>query len=115
MEEKSKAVLTASNIILRFGGVKALAEVGFQVYRGEILALIGPNGAGKTCLLNCINGFYRPDPGGSILYRGAQLCGMKTYDIARLGIARVFQIISSAFSSSSSCFRSAFRFFLSNR
>ena len=91
MEEKSKAVLTASNISLRFGGVKALAEVGFQVCQGEILALIGPNGAGKTCLLNCINGFYRPDPGGSILYQGAQLCGMKTYDIARLGIARVFQ------------------------
>jgi len=91
MEEKSKAVLTASNISLRFGGVKALAEVGFQVCQGEILALIGPNGAGKTCLLNCINGFYLPDPGGSILYQGAQLCGMKTYDIARLGIARVFQ------------------------
>ncbi|MFC1824840.1 ABC transporter ATP-binding protein [Thermodesulfobacteriota bacterium] len=84
-------VLKASNINLSFGGVEALHQVGFEAYEGEILAIIGPNGAGKTCLLNCINGFYRAEPGASIIYRDRELYGMKTYDIAKLGIARVFQ------------------------
>jgi branched-chain amino acid transport system ATP-binding protein len=80
-----------SNISLHFGGVMALTDVTFEVYEGEILAIIGPNGAGKTSILNCINGFYRPDPGGSILYKNQELVGKKTHEITRLGIARVFQ------------------------
>jgi len=68
-----------SNISLHFGGVMALTDVTFEVYEGEILAIIGPNGAGKTSILNCINGFYRPDPGGSILYKNQELVGKKTY------------------------------------
>ena len=56
-------VLKASNINLSFGGVEALHQVDFEACEGEILAVIGPNGAGKTCLLNCINGFYRAEPG----------------------------------------------------
>ena len=91
MPDDNKAVLRVSNINISFGGVKALMEVSFEVYEGEILAIIGPNGAGKTTMLNCINCFYRADPGGSIVYRGRQLMGMKTHEIARLGVARVFQ------------------------
>jgi branched-chain amino acid transport system ATP-binding protein len=91
MPDDSKAVLRVSNINVSFGGVQALFAVSFEVYEGEILAIIGPNGAGKTTMLNCINGFYRADSGGSILYRDRQLMGMKTHQIARLGIARVFQ------------------------
>jgi branched-chain amino acid transport system ATP-binding protein len=91
MPDGNEVVLRVSNINISFGGVKALSEVGFEVYEGEILAIIGPNGAGKTTMLNCINGFYHADPGGSILYRDRELLGMKTYEIARLGVARVFQ------------------------
>lgn len=86
-----KAILAGSNINLRFGGVKALTNVDFEVTPGEIMAIIGPNGAGKTCLLNCINGFYHAEPGGALRYNGQELLGMKTHNIAKLGIGRVFQ------------------------
>jgi len=91
MVSQSELILSVNEITLTFGGVKALEEISFDVYKGEILAIIGPNGAGKSSLLNCINGFYLPDPNGSISYRGRQLIGEKTYNIAKLGIARVFQ------------------------
>ncbi len=90
MKEDKKIVLKVSDIDLTFGGVQALESVSFNIHDGEILAIIGPNGAGKTCILNCINGFYRPD-NGSVLYKNQELVGEKVYDIARLGIARVFQ------------------------
>ncbi|MBM3172108.1 MAG: ATP-binding cassette domain-containing protein, partial [Chloroflexi bacterium] len=54
------AKLRIEDVSLSFGGLQALADINVQVKEGEILAIIGPNGAGKTCLLNCINGFYRP-------------------------------------------------------
>ena len=89
--EKKKVLLKASDINLHFGGVKALSGVDFEVHEGEIMAIIGPNGAGKTCLLNCINGFYQAASGGSIRYKGRELLGMATHDIAKLGVGRVFQ------------------------
>jgi len=91
MKEQRKAALKVSNISLSFGGLQALLGVSFEAHEGEILAIIGPNGAGKTSMLNCMNGFYRADPGGSITYKGKELTVMKTHDIARLGVARVFQ------------------------
>ncbi|TFG90180.1 MAG: ATP-binding cassette domain-containing protein, partial [Syntrophobacterales bacterium] len=89
--ERKKVILTASNISLRFGGVKALTNVDFEVREGEIMAIIGPNGAGKTCLLNCINGFYHAEPGGSFRYKDQEILGMRTHEIAKLGVSRVFQ------------------------
>ncbi len=73
-----------------FGGVMALAGVGFQVPEGLIYAVIGPNGAGKTTLFNNLCGFYRPSA-GSIRFNGYELCGLSTHRIAALGIARTFQ------------------------
>jgi branched-chain amino acid transport system ATP-binding protein len=52
--------LHVNHISLSFGGIKALHDIDFKVYEGEILAVIGPNGAGKTSLINSINGFYQP-------------------------------------------------------
>ena len=51
------------NLALSFGGVEALKGISIDIRNNEILAIIGPNGAGKTCVLNCINGFYKPQKG----------------------------------------------------
>ena len=86
------AKIIAKNLVLNFGGVNALNDVSFELKEGEILAIIGPNGAGKTCVLNCINGFYRPQS-GNIIFEGYDLTKMKPHKIAKLGLARTFQNI----------------------
>jgi branched-chain amino acid transport system ATP-binding protein len=77
---------------LWFGGVKALTDINLEIKRNEILAIIGPNGAGKTCLLNCINGFYKPQK-GQITFENNQITKLRSDQIARKGIARTFQNI----------------------
>src|SRR5207245_4142362 len=56
-------VLRVEDLHLRFHGIQAIAGVEFVLAPREILGIIGPNGAGKTSVLNCINGFYRPQRG----------------------------------------------------
>ena len=56
-------ILKVDNISLRFGGVKALTDISFDVREHEIRAIIGPNGAGKSSMLNVINGVYTPQEG----------------------------------------------------
>ena len=85
-------ILEVRRLRLDFGGVRALNEVDIDVRRKEILAVIGPNGAGKTCLLNCINGFYRPQA-GTIIFRGRDITHLPAHRIAKLRIARTFQNI----------------------
>lgn len=80
------------DLSLSFGGVRALIDISLDIKEGEILAIIGPNGAGKTCLLNCINGFYKPQK-GEIYYEGQKITRMRPDKIAQLGIARTFQNI----------------------
>lgn len=80
------------DLCLSFGGVRALSNVSLDVHDGEILAIIGPNGAGKTCLLNCINGFYKPQS-GEIRYEGQNLARIRPDRAAQLGLARTFQNI----------------------
>jgi branched-chain amino acid transport system ATP-binding protein len=83
-------LLKVDNVSLRFGGVKAITDVSFDIKKGEIRAIIGPNGAGKTSMLNVINGFYHPQD-GTITYKGATRAKMKPYVAASQGIARTFQ------------------------
>jgi branched-chain amino acid transport system ATP-binding protein len=87
---KGDALLAVENVSLGFGGVKALADVSFDIRKGEIRAIIGPNGAGKTSMLNCINGFYHPTD-GSITFKGERRPKMRPHVAARGGIARTFQ------------------------
>ena len=87
-----KFVASVKDINLNFGRVQALDGVSINIRDGEVLAIIGPNGAGKTSLLNCINGFYRPQT-GDIYFDGQRITQMSTYHIAQLGIARTFQNI----------------------
>lgn len=82
--------LRCEDIHLSFGGVKALSGVSVDILRDEIFAIIGPNGAGKTCLLNCINGFYKPQRGRVIL-EGIDITHTPPHRRAALGIARTFQ------------------------
>ena len=92
METDSKVILRIDNLSLSFGGVTALNRVSVDVCDNEILAIIGPNGAGKTALLNCINGFYKPQE-GEIYYDGQRITRMRPDKLAKLGIARTFQNI----------------------
>ncbi len=80
------------NIDLAFGGTKAITDISFTVYIGEICAVIGPNGAGKSSMLNVINGVYTPQK-GSITFEGRKFAKMKSHSAAKMGIGRTFQNI----------------------
>jgi branched-chain amino acid transport system ATP-binding protein len=88
--EGNGPLLSASDIHLSFGGVKALDGVSLRVKKAEVLSLIGPNGAGKTCLINCITGYYRPHR-GTITVGSRDITRLSPYRISRLGISRTFQ------------------------
>ena len=84
-------LLQVSHLGKRFGGVQAVADVGFALRAGEVLALIGPNGAGKTTTFNMLSGQLKADT-GSVQLKGAELVGKPPRDIWRLGVGRTFQI-----------------------
>jgi branched-chain amino acid transport system ATP-binding protein len=86
------ALLSVTDLSVRFGGLTALDAVSFEIRRGEILGLIGPNGAGKTTCFNAITGVYRPSA-GSVVFDGTTLGRRKRHEITQLGIARTFQNI----------------------
>jgi len=86
------ALLQASAVSKRFGGVQALTEVSFAIEKGQIYGLIGPNGAGKTTLFNLLTGIYAPDA-GSFVSSGTSLAGLRPDRVAAAGIARTFQNI----------------------
>jgi branched-chain amino acid transport system ATP-binding protein len=84
-------LLQVRNLTRKFGGVRAVDDVSFDLARGELLALLGPNGAGKSTCFNMINGQLRPDS-GDVLIDGENIVGKKPRDIWRLGVGRTFQI-----------------------
>ncbi|MBI4963963.1 MAG: ABC transporter ATP-binding protein [Desulfomonile tiedjei] len=87
-----ETLLSVRELSKSFGGVRAVIGVSFDLRRGELLGIIGPNGSGKTTLVNLITGFLTPDS-GSVLYGGQEITGWMPYRIARLGIARTFQMV----------------------
>ncbi|MFC1904114.1 ABC transporter ATP-binding protein [Chloroflexota bacterium] len=92
MASQNDVKIRIENISLSFGGVKALIDVSLDIRDNEILAIIGPNGAGKTCLLNCLNGFYKPQK-GEIYFGERRITRIRPDRAARLGLARTFQNI----------------------
>ena len=85
-------IVDLQNISLRFGGVKALTDISFNVREHEVRSIIGPNGAGKSSMLNVINGVYHPQE-GQIFFKGALRKKMEPHEAAEQGIARTFQNI----------------------
>jgi branched-chain amino acid transport system ATP-binding protein len=86
-------VLHTVELSVKFGGLNALQDVKIQVREGELFGLIGPNGAGKTTFFNVVTGFLKPTS-GSVMFKGEPITGLKSYEIAKRGIARTFQITS---------------------
>jgi branched-chain amino acid transport system ATP-binding protein len=85
------ALLEVRSLNKRFGGLRAVQDLDFEVNEGEILALIGPNGAGKTTTFHLITGFHEPDK-GQVLFRREDIAGLKPYDVCLKGICRTFQV-----------------------
>ena len=85
-------LLEVTDLSKRFGGLRAIQNVGFPVPAGAIFAVIGPNGAGKTTLFNLIAGSLRPDA-GSIHFAGERIDGLAPDAVCRRGIGRTFQIV----------------------
>jgi branched-chain amino acid transport system ATP-binding protein len=92
MISNNNTIIKIEDLFLSFGGVEALKGINIEAKDKEILAIIGPNGAGKTCILNCINGFYKPQK-GHIYMEGINITGLRPDKIANLRIARTFQNI----------------------
>lgn len=82
--------MRAQDIVLDFGGVRALKRVTVEVLGDETLAVIGPNGAGKTSLLNVLCGFYKPSE-GRVTFKDRDITGLREHRIARMGVGRTFQ------------------------
>jgi branched-chain amino acid transport system ATP-binding protein len=85
------ALLKVEGLGMSFGGLRANWDISFQVAEGEMVGLIGPNGAGKSTLFNCLAGLYTPTA-GRIFFRDKDVTGLKPFDMARLGLARTFQV-----------------------
>ncbi|KQW20448.1 ABC transporter ATP-binding protein [Afipia sp. Root123D2] len=85
-------ILRLQSVSRRFSGLQALRDVSLNVNKGEVLGLIGPNGAGKTTLVNVVTG-VTPASSGTVTFDGQDITRVKTYQSARLGLSRTFQIV----------------------
>ncbi|HZE46659.1 MAG TPA: ATP-binding cassette domain-containing protein, partial [Xanthobacteraceae bacterium] len=79
--------LEARQIVVAFGGLRAIDDVSVNLAPGEVFGLIGPNGAGKTTLVNVLTGFQKPSS-GKVLLGGVDLTGQTADQVARQGLAR---------------------------
>lgn len=85
------SILVVRGLHKNFGGIKAANGVNLEVSRREIAGLIGPNGSGKSTLFSLVSGMVAPDM-GEVHFNGHEIAGQNAYKVARLGLARTFQI-----------------------
>ena len=90
--QSESPMLRIAHLVKQFGGLRAVSDVSFDVAQGRIKAVIGPNGAGKTTIFNLITGVDAPTE-GDIAFEGKRITGLKTHQIAALGLSRTFQNI----------------------
>jgi branched-chain amino acid transport system ATP-binding protein len=84
-------ILEITGLTKNFGGLTAVSNIDMKVNDGEVLGLIGPNGAGKTTFFNLVTGVIRPTK-GKVVYKGKDITGKKSHEIAELGVGRTFQL-----------------------
>ena len=82
--------LVGRDIMVKFGGLTALADVNIDLYLGEVLGLMGPNGAGKTTLVNVLTGFQTPSR-GEVWISGQRATRLPPHRVSACGVARTFQ------------------------
>jgi branched-chain amino acid transport system ATP-binding protein len=87
-------LLTVKGLTKSFGGLRAVANLDFDVPRGSIVGLIGPNGAGKTTTFSLISGFQQPTA-GEVTFKGERIIGLSPDAICLRGLTRTFQIMQS--------------------
>lgn len=85
-----EVVLKFDHVLKQFGSIKALKEVSFEIFKGEVHCLVGENGAGKSTLMKILSGAYDID-GGSIYIEGEKKIINNPAKAAELGIAVVYQ------------------------
>jgi branched-chain amino acid transport system ATP-binding protein len=83
-------LLDVHDLTVNFGGLTAVNRVSLQLNESSVLGIIGPNGAGKTTLFNLISGFLKPSM-GEVFWKGKKITGLRSYQIASLGLVRTFQ------------------------
>jgi branched-chain amino acid transport system ATP-binding protein/urea transport system ATP-binding protein len=91
MAKETVPLIETAALTMRFGGVVAVDAVNFRLEESELRCLIGPNGAGKSTFFKCLTGQYRPSA-GTVRFRGHDITGALTHDIARLGVGIKTQI-----------------------
>jgi branched-chain amino acid transport system permease protein len=84
------ALLEAQQVLMQFGGLKALNRVDLRVMPGTVHGLIGPNGSGKSTMMNVLTGIYKPTA-GQVIFDGQSVTGQTPARIALSGVARTFQ------------------------
>lgn len=85
------AILSLKNVTKKFGETEIIRGVNLDIEQGEKHAIIGPNGAGKSTLFHLISGRYSVSS-GSIDFKGTPIHNRPPYEIARMGLARSFQV-----------------------
>jgi branched-chain amino acid transport system ATP-binding protein len=85
------AILKVEHLNKAFGGLQATRDVNYEMQTGELSAIIGPNGAGKSTFFNLLTGFHKADS-GRVFFQGKDITNRPPHHIARLGIARAFQV-----------------------
>jgi len=90
-DQGAATILEARQVQKNFGRMAAVNKFSVALREGELVTVIGPNGAGKTTLINLLSGKLKPN-GGRVHFRGRDITGLPPYRIARLGMARTFQI-----------------------
>jgi branched-chain amino acid transport system permease protein len=86
----NKTLLAAKEVLMQFGGLKALNRVDLSVANGSVHGLIGPNGSGKSTMMNVLTGIYKPTD-GAVEFNGKIISGLTPSEIAIGGVARTFQ------------------------
>ncbi len=87
----STPVIELRNVSKTFGEVRSLSNVSLSIKPGEIVGLLGDNGAGKSTLVKIIMGFHKPDTGGEIWFKGAQISEWSVAKARSLGIETIYQ------------------------